>query len=292
MSPLPLTVIGGYLGAGKTTLINRLLTADHGLRLAVLVNDFGQINIDAALLQSASEDTIELANGCICCTMSGDLFYAIGDILDRPAPPDHVIVEASGIADPAKIAAVALAEPELRYAGILTVADGLNLPALLGDPAIAPQLQGQLGCADLIAVSKTPADDTPIAKALRNVGVAHWVCADDDAAVNAFLFDDATPKQPRDAGAPHPSYAQWSDPAPAPMTRAEIEQRLATRPSGIVRLKGIVPAPEGAAWEIHVVGRQSAITTRPVETRFGVTALGISSAITAEAIANWWQAGS
>jgi len=76
---LPLTVIGGYLGAGKTTLINRLLTEDHGLRLMVMVNDFGTINIDADLLESADKDTLRLTNGCVCCTMGGDLFMAMGD---------------------------------------------------------------------------------------------------------------------------------------------------------------------------------------------------------------------
>ena len=136
MTDLPLSVIGGYLGAGKTTLINQLLTGDHGRRLAVLVNDFGAINIDAALLQSASEDTIALTNGCVCCTMSGDLFYAIGDMLDRQPRPEHILVEASGIADPAKIAAVALAEPDLSYAGIVTVVDGQTAGDLLADPQI------------------------------------------------------------------------------------------------------------------------------------------------------------
>jgi len=95
---IPLSVIGGYLGAGKTTLINTLLAQNHGVRLAVLVNDFGAINIDAALLHSASEDTISLTNGCVCCTMSGDLFFTIGDLLDRSPRPDHILIEASGTA--------------------------------------------------------------------------------------------------------------------------------------------------------------------------------------------------
>ena len=85
---LPLTVIGGYLGAGKTTLINRVLAGDHGLRLMVMVNDFGAINIDAELLASATEDRMELTNGCVCCTMGADLFLAIGDVL-RGLDADH-----------------------------------------------------------------------------------------------------------------------------------------------------------------------------------------------------------
>ncbi|MDG1421802.1 MAG: GTP-binding protein, partial [Tateyamaria sp.] len=90
MVSFPLTVIGGYLGAGKTTLINRLLAENHGLRLLVLVNDFGAINIDASLIETAEDDMIALSNGCVCCTMGADLFLAIGDILDRDQLPDHL----------------------------------------------------------------------------------------------------------------------------------------------------------------------------------------------------------
>ena len=94
---LPLTVIGGYLGAGKTTLINRVLAGDHGLRLMVMVNDFGAINIDAELLASATEDRMELTNGCVCCTMGADLFLAIGSSLSvQPAAGFPLIAAQNG----------------------------------------------------------------------------------------------------------------------------------------------------------------------------------------------------
>ncbi|MEY8840033.1 GTP-binding protein, partial [Cribrihabitans sp. XS_ASV171] len=131
MMRLPLTVVSGYLGAGKTTLINRLLAEDHGLRLLVMVNDFGAINIDAALIAAQGDDTIALTNGCVCCTMGADLFMALGDALDRRPRPDHLVIEASGIADPAAIANAAKAEPELSYAGIVTLVDGENGATLL-----------------------------------------------------------------------------------------------------------------------------------------------------------------
>ena len=112
MTPLPMSVISGYLGAGKTTFINQLLAGDHGLSLMVLVNDFGAVNIDAALLASKDDDTIALTNGCVCCTMGSDLYLALGDALDRRPRPDHLIVEASGVADPARIANAAQAAAE------------------------------------------------------------------------------------------------------------------------------------------------------------------------------------
>ena len=117
---LPLTVLGGYLGAGKTTLLNRLLSEDHGQRILVMVNDFGAINIDASLIAAASSDTLTLSNGCVCCTMGADLFMAMGDALDRRPRPDHLVIEASGVADPAKIADIriqgnkAFSEGQLR----------------------------------------------------------------------------------------------------------------------------------------------------------------------------------
>jgi len=98
MSRIPLSVISGYLGAGKTTLINRLLAEDHGLKLLVMVNDFGAINIDEALIAQSGEDAIALTNGCICCSMGADLYLAIGDILQRDQRPDHIVIEASGVA--------------------------------------------------------------------------------------------------------------------------------------------------------------------------------------------------
>lgn len=289
MNRLPLSVIGGYLGAGKTTLINRLLAGDHGLRLMVLVNDFGAINIDAALLQSASEDTLALTNGCVCCAMTGDLFFTIGDVLDRDPRPDHLIVEASGVADPARISAVALAEPDLRYAGIVTVVDGLNITEHLSDSRIAPQLRAQLDCADLLALSKTGLDTPTGARLARQIGQTRWISADDAEALAAFLFEDIPDRLLPSSKTPHPTYVSWACTSPRALSKAELDRLIADRPGGLIRLKALLPATEGGTWEVHVVGQQYESRLRPSEPDTGVVAIGLSGALDPTGIESWWH---
>ena len=98
--PIPLTVVAGFLGAGKTTFINRLLRGGHGRRITVIVNDFGDINIDATLITHRDADVIALSNGCVCCSLGGNLSAALMRVCQAPEPPDHLLIEASGVSDP------------------------------------------------------------------------------------------------------------------------------------------------------------------------------------------------
>lgn len=288
---LPMTVISGYLGAGKTTLINRLLAEDHGLRLMVMVNDFGSINIDAALLQSADEDTLALTNGCVCCTMEADLFMAIGTALDRKPRPDHLIVEASGIADPVSIANAAIAGPDMRYGGIVTLVDAGNFADLADDPQISPQILGQVQAADTVIVSKTDTIPAPLQDRLRDMGVPIVACTDDPTPLAGLVLSHSTePLMVRPVGKTHPGYVSWSYQGPAAPDREQIDALLRHRPKALFRLKGMISMGERGSLLVQVVGRNVDIRRRPVPCTTQLVGIGISRRITRDQIQSWWQA--
>src|SRR6202030_964159 len=112
--PIPVTVLTGFLGSGKTTLLNRILTEQHGKRIAVIENEFGEIGIDNELVIGADEEIFEMNNGCICCTVRGDLIRILGNLMRRKGKFDHILVETTGMADPGPVAQTFFVDDEMR----------------------------------------------------------------------------------------------------------------------------------------------------------------------------------
>lgn len=170
---IPVTLVAGFLGAGKTTLINRLLQNEDGLAIAAIVNDFGAINIDAALVSENSEDVIGLKNGCVCCSLQGDLLRTLKSILSRDAHIDHILIEASGVSDPRGIIEV-LMDPVVHHAArIDAVVAVVDVEALTDNPGLEadPLWLAQVSAGDFIALSKGTAEQVAVVELqMRNRG--------------------------------------------------------------------------------------------------------------------------
>jgi G3E family GTPase len=153
---IPVTVLTGYLGAGKTTLLNRILSEPHGKKYAVIVNEFGEIGVDNDLVVGADEEVFEMNNGCICCTLRGDLVRIIDGLMRRKGKFDAIIVETTGLADPAPVAQTFFMDESVgrktKLDAVVTVADAKWLQARLKD---APEAKNQIAFADVILLNKT-----------------------------------------------------------------------------------------------------------------------------------------
>ena len=152
--PVPFTVIGGFLGAGKTTLLNHLLTQSSGIRFAVLVNDFGDLNIDESLISSHEGQTISLTNGCVCCSISNDFNQTMINLVKRIQEFDQVVVEASGVSEPDRIMDIARLDPELSPSGIVVLVDAAEVQNRSTDRYISNTVLKQLQTAELLIVNK------------------------------------------------------------------------------------------------------------------------------------------
>jgi len=152
---IPVTVLTGYLGAGKTTLLNRILTENHGQRYAVVINEFGELGVDNDLVVDADEEVFEMNNGCICCTVRGDLIRILSGLMKRPGRFDGIIVETTGLADPAPVAQTFFVDEDVKRAtrldSIVTVVDAKHLAARLADSREAEE---QIAFADLVVLNK------------------------------------------------------------------------------------------------------------------------------------------
>lgn len=266
---VPVTLLGGYLGAGKTTVVNQLL-ARTTRPIAVLVNDVGAVNVDAALIRQRSGDTIELTDGCICCSLNAGLADAFDQLRARPNPPDHVIIELSGVADPRRVMPWGNSAG-FRLDAVVVLVDADQFVELESDSRISPHLVAQVGAADLLVLTKldlaSAEDRTAVRAALRCFAADTPIIEAGALGDIAALIDVATRQQGGLADTPP---AQLFDrhrtdmlPVPNPTTHDQIETLIAALPDDTVRAKGIARLVDGSVVSIQLVGRRCVIDTLP-----------------------------
>lgn len=255
---VPLTILTGFLGAGKTTLLNRMLAGDHGLRVAVLVNDFGAINIDAELAVGVEEDMISLANGCVCCQIRDDLVEAVDRVLALAERPELVILEASGVADPASIYST-FADPDhrdrIRLDSVVCVVDADQIFENLDDaPDLLMLRARQIGCADLVILNKVslvgPEHIAWIRQWIDSIMNRVRIIEADYCAVPTEILFDVKPLNARDQGADHlpheatdhgAQFETWSFESDRPFSIDALEDMVKRRlPASVYRCKGVI----------------------------------------------------
>jgi G3E family GTPase len=286
--PLPTVVIGGWLGAGKTTLVNHLLHHAGGRRVAVLVNDFGSVNIDADLIESRSADVLGLSGGCLCCSFGDDLVGTLNAVARREPAPDVVLIELSGVALPhAVVRTVALA-PAVQCVGTLVLADAATVRTQAADRYVGDTVRQQLADADWLLLNKAdlvPAGEaeacaawlaTQAPQARRWAGVATEVPPElvlgwraHDGAGEGRSAEQAFAARPIGAAAratetAAATFDSISLALPDGADLPAIGALLASPDSGVLRAKGLARDAQGRGQALQVAGGRWAVTPAPV----------------------------
>ena len=279
---IPLTILAGYLGAGKTTVINHLLAHNDGLRL---VNDFGALNIDAGLIAAHDSDTIALTNGCVCCTLADDLGLTLDRLTARQPRADHIVMEASGVAEPAKLAIYGGGWPGLRLDGVVTIADAETLRARAQDKFVGRLVRRQLAAGDLVILNKIDLVGRQERHALqawlnaevpgvRAIETCHGAVS---AAVMLSTFE--RPRQSDQAPHDHgDSFSTTVFEAAAPLDRHRLEAWLDDPPAGLLRAKGAVCFAQDPAqpYLLQLVGRRWDLEPMGAPPRTEIALIGLS----------------
>ncbi len=290
---LPVTIIGGFLGSGKTTLVNHLLRHANGVRLAVLVNDFGDLPIDAALIEGQDGDVINLSGGCICCSYGDDLSLSLQKLQAQPNLPDHIFIEASGVALPGAIAQSLSLLRAYRLEGIVVLADAATIQSSVAEKYIGDTVLRQLSDADLIVLNKLDLLSDAQARAIRLWIDEHYTQTPLIDAVNstidpAVLFElNHTSKHPQNLKQPNSANSVFST-LSLSMEHVVDANRLATQLAdkrcGLVRAKGFVMDTDNSLKTIQVVGRRWTVTPAPSGVQAGLVCIGQVNAYSKEQI--------
>ncbi len=266
---VPVTLIGGYLGSGKTTLLNDLL-ARTDRPIALIVNDVGEINVDAALLRRRSGDTIELTDGCVCCSMAQGLAAALDDLRARPNAPDHLVIELSGVADPTQVIPWGGSDG-FRLDGVIVLIDAEAFVHQAKQPLLEPLLMRQLTAADLLVVSKTDLVESQTLQSVRTELAARCpsvpVVESTDPAAGSILLSLGTRRPDGfDAGPPPSLFDPHETERVAlaqPTSIDELHHMLDGLRGNVVRAKAIAVDVDGRRLLVQQVGRRRRISPLP-----------------------------
>jgi len=276
--PVPVTLLTGFLGAGKTTLVNRILHGDHGLRVGVLVNDFGAVNIDAALIAAVEENTISLSNGCVCCEVRDDLVDSLEELLLGDRSIEYVILEASGIADPEAVVMTFLQpryEQLLRLDSITCVVDAEALFVGNDVRTLAELKLRQIGFADLVILNKVDLVEPSHVDAARAWIDAHFNRVRVIEAIGCEVpyeillsvgrFDPSVVDDAGTVGDPHdaPHFETWRYRTDRPLHEPALREVIRRFPESVYRCKGFVQLVEAPNERVLVqaVGRRASLTS-------------------------------
>ena len=272
LATTPVTVIGGFLGAGKTTFLNHLLR-NATARYAVLVNDFGTINIDAGLIAAHDGITMSLTNGCVCCSIGGGFIETLGKLLDDQTAFDHIVIEASGVGDPWRIAEIALVEPSLRLGAVAVIADATRIETLLGDARVGDTVRNHFERCDVVLLNKADLVDRPgmdaaraailsVREGLRIVETSQAAMPDISELVPAKPAGRFRADAPPTAGADHERiFRRWTYQREGVFDRARLTEALRQLPPPLLRLKG----------SCHLKGEDGASILQMVEGKWSLT---------------------
>ena len=290
---LSVSVIGGYLGAGKTTLVNHLLRHAGGARLAILVNEFGALPIDEDLIEAQDDTLISIAGGCICCSFGNDLIQAMLDLAALSPPPDHVLIESSGVALPGAIAASVSILDGFQLDGIIVVVDAETIQDQAQDPYIGDTITRQLADANSVVVNKIDlvgADHLTtltawLAKVAPNATLIHATkgAVPKDALLQNLSPDVASLPQSIDHTAA--SFGRAAFPMPGQYIAAHIAAVLVDPAWKLVRAKGFVDTVDGVQ-TVQVVGRRSNVSPAPKAAKPGLVVISQSATLDILALQN------